>query len=106
MHVHVKVQHWVMWWFYLGVICGVIALVNIFFRDLTPVDIKLVLIFGVLHWLLGGVICYCFDGVKIEKPALPFARVSQPDASLQKEWHSASDFVLPGSRRSLLPPKY
>ncbi len=106
MHVHVKIHHWVMWWFYLGVICGVIALVNIFFRDLTPVDIKLVLIFGVLHWVLGGVVCYCFDGVKIEKSAGQFAKASQPNASPQKEWHSASDFVLPGGRRSLLPPKY
>ncbi len=106
MHVHVKIRHWVMWWFYLGVVCGVIALVNIFFRDLSPVDIKLVLIFGVLHWVLGGVVCYCFDGVKIEKPVRPFAKVSQPDASPQTEWHSASDFVLPGGRRSLLPPKY
>jgi hypothetical protein len=106
MHVHVKIHHWVMWWFYLGVICGVVALINIFFRDLTPTQVKLVLVFGVLHWVLGGVVIYCCDGVKIETPAGPPTKASLPDASLQTEWHSASDFIHPGSRKSLLPPKY
>jgi hypothetical protein len=106
MHVHVKIHHWVMWWFYLGVVCGVIALINIFFRDLSPTDVKLVLVFGVLHWVLGGVVIYCCDGVKIEMPARSSTKASEPGASFQNEWHSASDFILPGSRKSLLPPKY
>ena len=70
-HFHVRIQHWVLVWFYVGIACGVIALINILFRDLSPADIRLALIFGVLNWALLGVVCYCLDGVKIEKPPQP-----------------------------------
>ena len=26
MHIHLRIQRWVVWWFYVGVVCGVIAL--------------------------------------------------------------------------------
>jgi hypothetical protein len=106
MHVHVKVRHWVMWWFYLGVICGAVALINILFRDLSPTQIKLVLVFGVLHWVLGGFICYCYDGVKIETPPEPSLKPAEPGAAQFNEWHPASDFLLPGNRKSIVPPRY
>ena len=32
MHFRVRIRHWVAWWFYVGVVCGVIALVNILGR--------------------------------------------------------------------------
>jgi hypothetical protein len=107
LHMHVKIRHWVLLWFYLGIVCGVIAMVNILGRNLSPTQVKFVLAFGVLHWVLGGAVCYCVDGVQIVSPPQ-----QQPGASSvgtgaqQTEWHSASDFLLPGSRKSLLPPRY
>jgi hypothetical protein len=105
-HFHVRIQHWVLVWFYVGVACGVIALINILFRDLSPTDIKLALVFGVLNWALLGVVCYCLDGVRIEKPPQPPGRTREDASEPSTEWHAASDFLLPGSRKSILPPKY
>lgn len=106
LHIHVK--HWVLWWFYLGILCGIIAMINIFCRtDLSSTDIKLVLVFGVLHWVLGGVVCYCVDGVKIVQPGQTAEKTSlHAHITPDTEWHSASDFVLPGGRKSILPPRY
>lgn len=104
--IHIHVKHWVLWWFYLGVICGLVALINIFFRDMTPEGIKLALIFGVLFWVLGGVVIYCYDGVKITET--PHASNKPPEhiTSGETEWHSASEFLLPGNRKSIFPPRY
>lgn len=106
MHFHLHIQHWVLWWFYVGIVCGVIALTNILFRHLSETQTKLVLVFGVLHWVLGGVICYCIDGVKITPP--PDRPSQSPSAGVapEMEWHSASDFLLPGNRKSILPAAY
>ena len=106
MHIHLKIHHWVILWLYIGVICGVVALVNIFLRNLSPEQIKLVLVFGVLNWVLGGVVCYCCDGIKLETPPQPPIKPIEPGVARAEEWHSASDFLLPGARKSLLPPKY
>lgn len=105
-HFHVRIQHWVLVWFYVGIACGVIALINILFRDLSPADIRLTLIFGVLNWALLGVVCYCLDGVKIEKPHQASEKTTKSASEQPLEWHAASDFLLPGSRKSILPPKY
>jgi hypothetical protein len=104
--IHIHVKHWVLWWFYLGVVCGAIALINVFFRDLSSTGIRIVLIFGVLFWVLGGVVIYCYDGVKITQPPRAPARPVEHDGLDEKEWHSASDFLLPGNRKSILPPRY
>lgn len=106
MYTHIRIHRWVLWWFYIGIVCGAIALINILGRDLSPVQIKYVLAFGVLNWVLGGVVCYCCGGVKIGPQAKRAKKPDQPGAPQQREWHSASDFVLPGNRKSLLPPKY
>jgi len=106
MYTQVRIHRWVLWWFYLGIICGAIALINILGRDLSPVQVKYVLALGVLHWLLGGVVCYCCGGVRIEPQAQHRKKPGQPGASQLREWHSASEFLLPGNRKSLLPPKY
>jgi hypothetical protein len=106
LHFHLHLQHWVVWWFYVGIVCGAVALANILFRHLSETQIKLVLVFGVLHWVMGGVICYCAEGVKLMPPP---GRAAQPPASvapLDVEWHPASDFLLPGSRKSILPTAY
>jgi hypothetical protein len=102
-HIHVHVRRWVLWWSYVGIVCGAVALVNILFRDLTRTQDKVILILGVLHWVLGGIVCWAYDGVKIVSNA-PESR-PMPHADDGKEWHSASEFVLPGAHHSLLPPR-
>jgi hypothetical protein len=63
---------------------------------------------GVLNWLLGGIVCYGYDGIRIEQPGRPAKSNDSGDRKMPtlQEWHPASDFVLPGNRKSLLPPKY
>lgn len=102
---HLHIQHWVVWWFYIGIVCGVIAVTNIVFRHLSETQTELVLVFGVLHWVLGGVICYCIDGVKIVPPERP-SQAANVSAAPDAEWHCASDFLLPGNRQSILPNAY
>ena len=104
-HIHIRIHRWVIWWLCLGVVFGAIALVNILFRDLTRTQDKMILMVGMVHWVLGGVVCWAFEGVKISStPAVePKQSVSVEEPA---EWHPASDFILPGSRKSLLPPSY
>ena len=107
MHFHVRIRHWVAWWFYVGVVCGVIALVNIVARDLSPTQKDVVLMVGAMFWLLGGLACYGCDGVKIEVPSQTCGIPTGPGTSRQQmEWHCASEFVLPGNQKSILPPRY
>ena len=103
---HLHIQHWVIWWFYLGIVCGIVALTNIFARHLSETQTKLVLVFGVLHWVLGGVVCYCVDGVKIVPPQERPSPAPNASAAPETEWHSASDFLLPGNHHSILPSSY
>lgn len=111
MHVHVRIHHWVIWWVGLGAVCGGVALLNILLRDLSRPQERVILIVGVLFWLLGGVACYGYGGVQIVQP---HRRAEKDGAHPDQEhlvrepgeWHPASDFVLPGNRKSLLPPKY
>ena len=110
MHFRVRIHHWVLWWFYVGVICGAIAVVSILARDLTRTEERVILVIGVLFWLQGGLVCYAYDSIQIEKPHQESPHGEPPSVEEQveeqKEWHSASDFLLPGGRKSLLPPKY
>ena len=103
MQVHVRIRRWVIWWFYVGVICGAVALANIFGHDLTHPQERILLLIGALHWLLGGVVCWAFEGVQIrqKEPEPKREALRAPDLT---EWHPASDFLLPGGRHSLLPP--
>jgi hypothetical protein len=71
MHIHVRIQHWVLWWFSVGVVVGAIALTNILLRDLSRSQERAILLIGVLNWLLGGIVCYGYDGIRIEKPGRP-----------------------------------
>jgi hypothetical protein len=63
------------------------------------------LIVGVFFWVLVGVVCYAREGIKVVPHPSSETKV-EPSAPQTKEWHSASDFVLPGNRKRLLPPKY
>ena len=59
-----KVRPWVIWWFCLGIVGAAIALPEIFLRDLTHFQERILLSFGIAHWLLGGIICWAWEGVK------------------------------------------
>jgi hypothetical protein len=106
MHIHLRIHHWVFWWFYLGVVCGAVALINILGRDLSRTQDRMILLIGAAHWVLGGLVCYACDGVRIEKLAERLPKDESSRAREQTEWHAASDFLLPGNGKSLLPPRY
>ena len=106
MHFRVRIHHWVLWWFYVGIVCGAIAVGTILARDLTRTDERVILVIGVLFWLQGGLVCWAYDSIQIEKQHQGSPRGELPSVEEAREWHSASDFLLPGRRNSLLPPKY
>lgn len=94
-----RIDRWVFWWFYVGVACGAIMLPNILLRDLSRTQDKLILLIGVAHWLLGGLVCYGTKAIRIEQaPCEPERKVTPPEPD-PLEWHAASDFLLPSSRR-------
>lgn len=62
----IKLHRWVVWWFCLGILGGALALGYIFFLDLPRLDERVILLFGLAHWLLGGLVCWAFEGVKLE----------------------------------------
>ena len=105
MYLHFRVHHWVLWWFYVGIACGVVALVNVLVRDLTRTQVTVILVIGVLFWLLGGLVCYAYEGIQlvVKQQQHPHHETRKDDD--QKEWHPASDFVLPGTQRRFLPPQ-
>ncbi len=107
MDVHIRVRRWVVWWFYASVAFGATAIANILGRDLTRRQERILLYLGVIYWVLGGLACFACESIRIEqRPIPPPAQKEAPDGDSQKEWHAASDFVFPGGRKSILPPKY
>ncbi|HXP84608.1 MAG TPA: hypothetical protein VN841_07815 [Bryobacteraceae bacterium] len=76
MHIHLRIHHWVLWWFYVGIVCGVIAMVNIFTRDLTRLQDHIILLVGIIFWALGGVVSWASEGIQHGQ--------SPPAGSLQK----------------------
>jgi len=107
LHHRVHIHRWVVWWMVLGVVCGIVAVTNILEHNLSRAQERVLIATGVLNWILGGVICYASEGIRIEPPSHPEEKAA-PKALPHddEEWHAASDFLLPGSRKSLLPPKY
>jgi hypothetical protein len=99
----IRIHHWVLWWLYLGVACGVAAVVNIVFGNPSRLQEAIILILGVLFWCLGGLVCWAFDGIRVEKEAPP-ARKLEPLVinARDREWRSASEFRLPGTGKALL----
>jgi hypothetical protein len=106
MHFHVRIHRWVLWWFYLGVAGGVVALTNILGRDLSRTQDKVILLIGVAHWALGGLVCYACDAIRIAARSQKPNNNEPPRVWERQEWHPASDFLLPGNRKSLLPPRH
>jgi hypothetical protein len=99
-------HRWVLWWFNVGVVCGVVAVVNIVGRDLSRTQEDIILLIGALHWLLGGLVCYACDAIRIEGASQASKDKEPSRAGQQPEWHPASYFLFPGNRTSLLPPKH
>ena len=110
MDVHIRIRRWVVWWVYVGVALGVVAVANLIGRDLTRRQERIILLMGVIHWVLGGLVCYACDSIRVTRPIPPPPEKLAPqDARARdssKEWHPASDFLLPGGRKSVLPPPY
>jgi len=106
MQVRVRIHRWVVWWFYVGIVCGVVALINILGRsDLSRAQERIILLIGVVHWVLGGLVCYFFDAVRIEEGPPERPKNKEPSQTRDLlEWHPASDFILPGTRKRVLPP--
>ncbi len=104
MYLHVRIHYWVVGWFVIGVVCGAVALVNILSRNLTRAQEDAVLVFGVINWVLGGLVCYSLEAVRVEGPPIPPARdhSETPHNEAETEWHPASDFLQPGQRKRLL----
>jgi hypothetical protein len=105
MQVHLRVRRWVIWWVYIGVVGGAVAGVNILAHNLTARQDELLILLGFAHWLLGGIVCWAFDGVEIGSvPTSSSPGDGQPkDTAPATEFHPASDFLLPGNRQRLLP---
>src|SRR2546423_1135201 len=98
MHFHLRVHHWVVWWFVIGIVCGIVALANILSRNLTRSQEDIVLVIGAIHWILGGLVCYSFEAIRIERPK-PALKPEQPSSESHgddREWHPPSDFLQPG----------
>jgi hypothetical protein len=104
MHIHLKIHRWVLGWISVGVVLGAVAVLNILAHHLTPTEDRVLIMLGVAHWLLGGMICWAFEGVKVETPPAnepPVEKVLNP--TQHTEYHSPSDFLLPGNKQSILP---
>ena len=100
---HLRVRRWVMWWLSIGIVCGIVAVSIILGDNLTPPQEKIVLLIGAAHWVLGGIVCWAFESVKIETRNTPAEAQKSETSVPERYWHPASDFLLPGRRQSLLP---
>jgi len=105
MQIKARIQRWVIWWFYVGVICGIIVFANILMDNFTVFQERFLLAVGAAFWLLGGFVCWAYDAVDVETSApTESATPDKPAATTpETEWHPASDFLLPGRKKSLLP---
>ena len=71
MHIHLRVRRWVLWWFGLGAVCGVVAMVNLFSRELTRSEEHVVLLIGIAFWALGGGVCWATEAIQRRSPDWP-----------------------------------
>lgn len=108
MDVQIRLHRWVLRWFYVSVALGAFAIANIVGRDLTRAQEHIILFMGVVNWVLGGLVCYACDAIRIETPSeAPADEVAEaPKGEQQIEWRPASEFLFSGDRKSILPPKY
>lgn len=98
-----RIHRWVVWWLYIGAAIGAVALVNILFGNLARTQEALILFLCVLHWFLGGFLCWACEGIQAGKEIQPPKSASSASVRQEREWHPASEFRLPGGGRALLP---
>ena len=103
-HIHVRIHRWVIWSLVLGVVGGAVALLNIFMHHLSRGQEDAILVVGLVHWVLGGLVCWALGSVTVEAP--PRKREEPQRIEEEREWHPGSDFLQPGGRKSLLPPRF
>jgi hypothetical protein len=102
---HVHLRPWVRSWIYVGIVCGIVAVVNILFRDLSGLQIAMIIAMGALFWSMVGIAAWGYGGIRIV-PAPPVSRTPETLTPPQQEWHAASDFLYPGAGKALLPPRH
>jgi hypothetical protein len=100
----VRFHRWVFWWFCLGIFGGIIALGNIFFLDLTHLEVKVILFFGLAHWLLGSLVCWAWEGVKLE-PEKPVANAVRTSVLAEKQEQNIAAELIRRQNR-LVPPRH
>ncbi len=100
MRIHVHMHHWVKVWILVGIICGAVAVANIFSRHLTDTQVDWILAVGVLNWVVGGLICYLWDAVEIYIPSR--SRRLSP----RGESRYGSGLVAHDHHEHMLPPWY
>jgi hypothetical protein len=102
--IELRVHRWVIWWVCLGILGGAIAIANIVGHRLSAAQEEMLITFGVAFWLLGGIFCWALEGIRVDSPfPTPPAPGHQRVQESTREYHPASDFLLPGNRRSILP---
>lgn len=102
----IHVRRWVRWWFYVGVVCGAVALANIFLRELTRAQDEIILFLGVVFWILGGLVCWALDGIKVEHSPAP-RRPNEPPQPIQpKEPAALAEDLMLRCRLSPSPSEH
>ena len=92
MHVHLHVHRWVIWWLWFGVLCGLVASVNLLTHTLTREQEDVIVFLGVLYWALGGVVCWALDGARYQKPDRTPPQSDQKNALA--DWESEGGATL------------
>ena len=105
MDIHIRISRWVVWWIGIGVAVGAIALANVIGRDLTRRQDQIILLIGVVHWVLGGLVCWAFDGIEVKEPEKQ-RPTEAPRSEARTDSRTHSQFVMSGTRKSIMPPPY
>ena len=92
-----------LWWFDVGLAIAAVALVNLPFLNLTRTQEQVIFIFCVLNWLLSGLVCWAYEGIPSGNHVQSQKPVQTTAVPTEREWHSASEFRLPGGGRTLPP---
>jgi hypothetical protein len=97
-----RIHRWVLWWFDAGLVIAAVALANVPFLNLTRAQEKAIFTLCVLNWLLSGLVCWAYENTQ-SNAVQPWEPIQREPAPQDREWHSASEFRLPGSGKTLLP---
>ncbi len=76
---------------------------TILLRNLTRTQEHILIFLGVMHWLLGGLVCWACEGIQAAPPQRPHIDTTPERREEEHEWHPASDFRIPGTAHPILP---